>query len=392
MRKFYNKYNHKYLRRIARKVISGKSSESERRFLDQYYDFFENPKNDIGSLSEDEKQSLSREIREKLNISTSHTRSQLFRIYNPRKIAAAAAILLIFSIGSYLTFRGLKNTDVANKQLNGADKSITYGSNKAVLILSDGSRVFLDDKSGGTIAKQTGVEITKTDEGQIVYKSVSQNAEAAANSFNMMQTPKGGIYQIDLPDGTKVWLNSASTLRYPLAFSGGERKVQLEGEAYFEVMPDKLMPFKVVSKSQVVEVLGTHFNVNSYDDEIASKTTLLEGSIRVNSVNTGEGKIILPGQQVILHQFELKVKNVDPQNAIAWKNGLFQFDNEDIRTIMNKIARWYDVDVVYESGLKKMRFGGTVSRYTDLQDVLRKLELTNTIHFKVEGRRITVMK
>lgn len=392
MRKFYYNFNNKYLQKIAGKVIAGKSSESEKRFLDQYYDFFENPKNDVGTLSEDEKQSLSREIREKLNVSTTRTRSKLFRIYNSRKIAAAAAVLIIFSLGSYLTFRELKKSGITKGRLAVVDKSITYGSNKAVLTLSDGSKVFLDGKSGGTIARQTGIEISKARDGQIVYRAISGNAGASANSFNTMQTPRGGIYQIDLPDGTKVWLNSASTLKYPISFSGTERKVELEGEAYFEVTCNRLMPFKVACKNQLIEVLGTHFNINSYEDEIASKTTLLEGSVRIISVKTGDEKIILPGQQAIVKHSELKVKNIDPENVIAWKNGLFQFDNEDIRTIMNKIARWYDVEVFYESGLKPMRFGGTVSRYSDLQKVLKKLELTNTIHFKIEGRRITVMK
>ncbi|MGX5690683.1 FecR family protein [Arcticibacter tournemirensis] len=392
MRKFYKNYNNKYLQEIAKKVISGKSSKSEKRFLDQYYDFFDNPKNDTGFLSESEKQSFQREIRKKLNNSTGQKRNQILKLYKPSRIAAAAAVLIIFSIASYLSFRELNKTGIIQRKLAVADKSITYGSNKAVLTLADGSKVFLDGTSGGTIARQAGIEISKEGEGQIVYHAISGNAKASTNSFNTMQTPRGGIYQIELPDGTRVWLNSASTLKYPLSFSGRERRVELEGEAYFEVTDNKTMPFKVACKGQLVEVLGTHFNINSYGDEIASKTTLLEGSVRISSVETGNYKIILPGQQAIVRHADLTVRNVDPENTIAWKNGLFQFDNEDIRTIMNKIARWYDVEVSYESELKSMRFGGTVSRYSDLQKVLKKLELTNTIHFKIEGRRITVMK
>ncbi|PWG79702.1 FecR family protein [Pararcticibacter amylolyticus] len=389
MRRSY--YTNKYLQRIARKVISGKALESEKRFLDQYYDFFESADNGMDELLENEKQLLEKEIWKRLNNTTRKTGSQSFKLYSLSRIVAAASVLIIFSAGLYFALRWPAATSFVQKT-HPANHPITYGSKKAVLILSDGSKVILDGRSGGTIVRQTGVEISQASDGQIVYRAISDNAEAAAKNFNTMQTPRGGIYQIDLPDGTKVWLNSASTLRYPLAFSGNERKVELEGEAYFEVTGNRQMPFKVACKKQLVEVLGTHFNINSYEDELTGKTTLLEGSVRVNLVNTGESKILLPGQQAIVRQSELKVKNVDTENVMAWKNGLFQFDNEDIHTIMNKIARWYDVEITYESGLKTMRFGGTVSRYSDLQMVLKKLELTNTIHFKIDGRRITVMK
>lgn len=384
-------YTNKYLQRIARKVISGKAREPEKSFLDHYYDLFDSAHNGMDELSENERQLLDKEIWERLNNTTYMPGSQSFKIHSLARIVVAASVLIIFSLGLYFAFHWPATTGFVQKKQS-PDHPITYGSNKALLILSDGSKVILDGKSGGTIARQTGVEISKASDGQLVYRTISSNADAAAKSFNTMQTPRGGIYQIDLPDGTKVWLNSASSLKYPLAFSGNERKVELEGEAYFEVTGNRQMPFKVICKKQLVEVLGTHFNINSYDDDAAGRITLLEGSVRVNPVNTEDYKILLPGQQAIVKQTELKVKNVHTENVIAWKNGLFQFDNEDIHTIMKKIARWYDVEIIYESGLKPMRFGGTVSRYSDLQKVLKKLELTNTIHFKIEGRRITVMK
>jgi transmembrane sensor len=387
------KHSVKKLQRLAQKVMEGKASEAEKLFLNQYYDFFENPKNETGYFSDAETEGLYRDIKNKLSLTTNPAKVKKLNHFTLTRVAAAIALLMISSVFVYkaVNHYGFKNKlAISNAKAN--NKPIVHGGNKATLTLANGAVIVLDDKVAGTLAKQAGVKISKTADGQIVYTAVQNPGDAALNKFNTMQTPRGGLYQVTLPDGTKVWLNSASTLKYPLAFSGGERKVELNGEAYFEVAHNKDLPFRVISPNQTVEVLGTHFNVNTYTDEAHSKTTLLEGSVRITALNFGVSKVLSPGEQAIIKSSGIQVKIVDTDNAIAWKNGLFQFDNEDIHTIMRKISRWYDVDVEYKEDLGDMRFGGSVSRFTDIQQVLRKLELTNTIHFKIEGRRIIVMK
>ncbi|MGY0036944.1 FecR family protein [Pedobacter sp. NJ-S-72] len=211
-----------------------------------------------------------------------------------------------------------------------------------------------------------------------------------------METPKGGQYQLVLPDGTKVWLNAASSLRYPVAFQGNERKVELTGEAYFEVAKDKTRPFEVYSNNQVVQVLGTHFNINAYSNEPFVSTTLLEGSVKVTNSLTNAQKIIRPGQQSLISkdgQAGIEVKNMDLDEAVAWKNGYFMFNEEELESILKKVSRWYNVDVQYEQEeLKHQLFSGTLSKYSNVSQVLKKLEMLQSIHFKIEGRKIIVTK
>lgn len=268
---------------------------------------------------------------------------------------------------------------------------IKPGGNKARLTLSDGSIVNLDDAGNGIVAKQAGLIIKKDRDGQLIYTAVEANKqpENAPVPYNTIETPKGGQYQVRLPDGTDVWLNAASSLKYPAHFNGAERMVMLSGEAYFEVSKMKNKPFKVITKGEVIEVFGTHFNVNAYEDEAITRTTLLEGSVKVSHGN--HSAVLKPGQQCGMENGTFQVKMVKLKGIIDWKNGYFLFKEDNIYEIMRKLSRWYNIDPEYIGKLDQLNFSGKISRTKDLSEVLKVLTLTGDVKFKVEGRRVTVM-
>ena len=300
------------------------------------------------------------------------------------KLVAAASVLVILSVGLY-RYYGPSGAGTAPVAVQPA--GIGPGGEKAMLTLADGTQIELNSAGSGEIATQPGISIRKTSNGQLTYTIHGQlNNRDAVPAINAISTPVGGQYQLILPDGSKVWLNAGSSLRYPTFFAGAERLVELAGEAYFEIAPDKKMPFLVKSRTQTVRVLGTHFNVNAYDDEPGVKTTLLEGSVQVNSQR------LVPGQQAYFNEKGIAVKEVDVEAEIAWKNGEFVFNGEDLQTIMRMVARWYSIEVVYEGPPGDLRYGGEVSRSKNLSDILKMLEATGDVKFKVEGRRVTVIK
>lgn len=303
--------------------------------------------------------------------------------------AAAAAILLFISIGSW---QFLLKHDNETTIVKAQPEIISPGGNKAILTLSDGSRISLTDATEGEIAKQAGVQITKAKDGQLIYKALSVLSGSTEVSSNTIETPRGGQYQVLLPDGSKVWLNAASVLTYPTRFTGSSRTVKLSGEGYFEIAHNEKLPFQVVCNGQTVEVLGTHFNINTYSDEPTITTTLLEGSVQVLA-SGGSPKILKPGQQSeINQQREILVTNVDAKTAVAWKDGIFLFRNEPIESVMRKVSRWYNVDIVYQDGIPAKTVWGTISRVNTISEILELIELTKVAHFKIEGRRIIVMK
>ena len=297
-------------------------------------------------------------------------------------IAAAAMLFICLSAG--LLFFNKYAPDHQTQADNLVKNNIGPGSNKATLTLEDGRKIILTDAINGNLAIQAGVNISKTADGQLVYKISDQ--ENKKLSYNSIETPRGGQYQVNLPDGTRVWMNSASVLKFPTSFAAQpNRRVELTGEAYFEVAHDPKHPFKVKTAQQEVEVLGTHFNINSYTDEASTRTTLLQGRVKVNST------ILKPGQESVLTSTSILVKPADIETTMAWKNGYFIFKNEDLPGIMRKISRWYDVEIVYPESLAGKHFEGSISRFKNVAEVLRKFELTGNIHFKIEGRRITAM-
>ncbi|RZL44345.1 MAG: FecR family protein, partial [Pedobacter sp.] len=237
------------------------------------------------------------------------------------------------------------------------------------------------------------IKITKAADGRLVYSIADQVQNDGKILFNTIETPKGGQYQINLPDGSLVWLNAASKLTFPTRFIGSERKVNLSGEGYFEITKNKKMPFKVVTALQEVEVLGTHFNINSYTDEANTKTTLVEGSVKVKLLNEQQSSVLKPGEQAVNTSNKLKIDEVDVEAVIAWKNGYFRFDDEELESIMHKVERWYNVDVVYNNEkMKSEKLGGITTRFSEVGDLLKMLELTGKVKFKIERQKILVLQ
>jgi transmembrane sensor len=299
------------------------------------------------------------------------------------RIAAAASIILCISIGGYFLIQEKQST-----QQTAQTHDIAPGGNRAILTLSNGSTIDLSAAKNGKLTNQGSMVINKNTNGQIVYADSENDSPSQNDGFNIATTPRGGQYQLVLADGTKVWLNAASSIKYPVAFNGNERKVELTGEAYFEVAHNKEKPFRVISNGQEVEVLGTHFNINAYSDESAIKTTLLEGRVKVTS---GEkSKMLKPGEQAQLDNGNILVADVDVDDVVAWKNGFITFKNADIKSIMRQLARWYDVEVKFTGNISELRsFTGDMPRNSRLSEVLKALELSN-INFKIDGNKVTV--
>ncbi|SHF43279.1 FecR family protein [Pedobacter caeni] len=301
------------------------------------------------------------------------------------RFTAAAAMIIGLSTLLYLTVYDTPQTDASIAQAN----DIAPGKNTATLTLANGKKILLSNALNGELAKESGVVITKMADGQLVYEIKDQQT-GPADQMNTLSTANGEQYRLLLPDGTSVWLNAASSLKFPSTFSGlAQRRVELDGEGYFEVKKDKEHAFVVVSKEQEVEVLGTHFNVNAYNDESNIKTTLLEGSVKIN-----KDIILKPGEQSsLLKSGSILLKQVDVEEAVSWKEGYFRFDQKDLRSIMRNISRWYDLEVVYkDSRLENLTFSGTVSRYSSVSKILEILELSKEVRFTLEGRRIIVTK
>jgi len=308
---------------------------------------------------------------------------------------AAASVLLIGSISLYW-YHGQERSAMLSQQMTNTQALVKPGKNVATLTLADGSIIPLDEILAGKIAAESGINITKTEDGQLIYRSLPTSS-GEPPVYHRISTPRGGQYQVILPDGSKVWLNAASSIRYPTAFSGSERKVLLKGEAYFEIAKVPSSPFRVVTGKQEIEVLGTHFNVSDYDESPRAITTVLEGAVRVNKVAARQigqsGKILYPGQQSNLSEDNsvIQVTQVDVEPVVGWKNGYFIFDDDPIPEIMDQIARWYDVEVIYQGNMRGKVFGGSYARNKNLQELLKGLELTEAVHFKIEGRKVIVM-
>jgi transmembrane sensor len=308
------------------------------------------------------------------------------------RIAAAASVLLFISFGTYfLLHKKAPLEQLSQNQI----PDIVPGGNKAILTLGSGEKIILKTAHNGLLAEQGASTIDKTPDGVIVYRQSvnkgTQNSELV--TYNAVTIPRGGEYQvIILPDGSKVWVNSASSLRFPTAFIGNERKVELTGEAYFEVAHNPAKPFRIASKGQTVEVLATGFNINSYDDEPTVKTTLIEGKVKITATSNNAVRILQPGQQSALNTNSFTVNQVDTEEAVAWKNGQFMFNNSNITYIMRTISRWYDIEVDYNGAVPGEGFYGGVSRFKNVSEVLNTLQLTGKVHFKINGRKITVSK
>jgi ferric-dicitrate binding protein FerR (iron transport regulator) len=319
------------------------------------------------------------------------------------RYAVAAALLLAIATGGYFWLKARSGNTPPIAKNTAPAQDVPAGGDKAILTLADGSQIVLDSAANGDLAQQGSIKVQKLN-GQLKYSvGHSDDVYAAGTAYNTVRTPRGGQYELVLQDGTKVWLNAASTLKYPTAFNGRERIVELTGEGYFEVKPltpkggQGKIPFKVlVPGGQEVEVLGTHFNIMAYKDEPLMRTTLLEGSVRVHAM-TGDQKptLLAPGQQAQISSSGavLVDQNADVDQAVAWKNGFQIFHNADLPTILRQVSRWYDVDVEYQTkAFPEMGLDGTIPRSVSLQNMIKVLELNNDqVHLKLENNKIIVL-
>ncbi|SMC66573.1 FecR family protein [Pedobacter nyackensis] len=315
--------------------------------------------------------------------------------FNFKRLTAAAAVLLLLAAGGWFFKARYENESGKEASLSLKRNDVAPGKNIAVLTLANGKTIRLSDA-------KTGVVI---DADALTYNDGSKISSASAESSILdkallkASTPRGGTYQITLPDDTKVWLNSASSLKFPPSFKGhSTRRVELSGEAYFEVAKMERMPFVVVTDKQEVEVLGTHFNVNSYADEEVTKTTLLEGSVKVSAIGKNMVKAInklKPGQQSRINNSLPGKMIIEPANieqVMAWKNGYFHFENDNLPTVMRQLSRWYDIEIVYQVDRMDDEFIGDIPRNVKLSEVLKVLEYGSGVHFKIENRKLIVTK
>lgn len=383
--------------KLLDKYISGEASLDEEQSLLNFYGSFKSP-SETGSVQDMEL--LGDKIFDNISetIHPAEEIQQSFKLYYLKSFALAAMILMAITTGIYF-YTSRETADTVQFTEIGIKNDILPGYNKAILTLSDGSKISLDDAANGLLASQGNIAITKTENGEIIYEKNEWDKRKNVTDrsvINTIQTPKGGKYQVRLPDGSKVWLNSASALSYPTAFTGSERKVILKGEAYFEIAPNKNVPFRVESDDQIVEVLGTHFNINSYDDEDFTKTTLIEGSVKVilntkTKLSSG-AKFLKPGEQSLTNSSKsgIRIENADTEKAIAWKNGYFKFKNTPIKEIMREVERWYDVELVYEGKIPTDEFTGFISNDVKISAVLKILEQSGGVKFSVKGKKLKV--
>ncbi|WP_256009316.1 FecR family protein [Desertivirga xinjiangensis] len=395
--------------KLAQKISEGKASEREISLYNYYYNQLQkinSSKNEESHDTEELRNEIWSRIEGDIDSETNDdvpVRSITFQRYR----VAAAVVLLIMSAALFFVMKPDDKTSVTAKKADVRYKNdIAPGKNKAVLTLADGSSLVLDESQKGTLAEQGASKIKKTADGSLIYSPGGQSSdESKREVFNVISIPKGGQYNLTLSDGTRVWLNASSSLKFPACFNEKERVVELEGEAYFEVAKKLAkgssgrIPFLVKTASQTVEVLGTHFNVKAYQDDIETKTTLLEGSVRVKPVlstvknqQTVKSQLLVPGQQSVLltSSHSVSVSEVDTEEAIAWKNGMFYFNNTDLKAIMTQLSRWYDINVDIQE-MPSKQFNGILSRNVKLSKVLDMMEKTSGLKFKIEGRRVSMM-
>lgn len=318
-------------------------------------------------------------------------------------LQVAASILVIFLFSTTIYFY---RSSLASKSQLPIAQSVAKledkqpAKNIAILTLGNNSQIVLDEASNGEIAQEGGVSILKTDKGELVYKIRNSNklSNKDLNKYNTISTPMGGKFKVILPDGSLVVLNAASTLKYPVHFDEKLRKVSFTGEAYFEIAKledkrKKRVPFYVYSNDQIVEVLGTHFNINSYDNEEYSKTTLLEGSVKIiNEKSAAPAKILKPGQQAVIKRGDVQTKIMiaDEAQALAWKDGYFLFKNTNIKDVVNELERWYNVDIQYEDEMEFENITGYISRNVKISSVLKMLQLSGIVNYEISGSKIII--
>jgi transmembrane sensor len=388
---------------LAEKFLAGSATATEQEQLHQLYDKWKDDEEIVVSeteMTEVLRIEILQAIKDRID---SQKRTIPFYKRKSWHLLAAASIILVTGVllFYYLQPVSTKNGLASKNNVPQNQSPVTPGKDRAILTLSNGQVIDLDSSGHGLIATENGAKVMLQN-GKVVYNATHSPLTTDHSQFNTISTPRGGQYQLVLPDGSKVWLNATSSIKFPVAFAGNTRTVELTGEAYFEVATLRLrsgqkMPFKVkLANNAEVEVLGTHFNVMAYGEEEAIKTTLLEGSVKVNNGQAGneQSAILKPGEQVsISHSSQLSQPiPVQTEEVVSWTNGKFHFNNADIKLIMRQIARWYDVEVEYRNVPAETQLGGVVSRKEDLRQLLNYFEIAGKVKFTVEGRKIIVSR
>ncbi len=382
------------LSKLIEKYLLGSASEEERLKVERWYESFDTYEE--GFEAEENMVSFLRSwLRVKEKIANTKSESKNLngqtKYKSLYKWAAVAAILILLS-GTYFLINKNEETGIARQQIKNDFKP---GGNKAILTLGNGQKIMLDSSSNGLLSMQGNTKVLKLNKGTLSYKEGSgrQKAESKQEkvTFNTISTPRGGKYEVVLPDGSKVWMNAGSSLRFPTSFVGNKRVVEMTGEAYFEIAQNEDMPFEVEVKGMIVKVLGTHFNIMAYEENKGVRTALLEGKVRVT---TGEGQevVLNPGQRAIWDMNgDLAVEKIkNRQQIIAWKNGLFWFENSDINEVMKQLSRWYDVDIEIKGNIPDL-FTGSIPRELSFSEVFEVLQKTGSVHYEIEDNRKIVI-
>ncbi len=382
--------NQEELQSLLNKYNNKTATPEEKRKLEFWYDGInghdlESNSDEITQLKSEIFGRITSKIENKNKVATLKNRNKVLAMF----IAKAAILVAILSVGIFFYLKQNDFVPNASPVIGIAKTTIKPGGNNAVLTLADGSTIILNNAANGEIGNQPGVTITKTKSGELVYSFVGQTNVKNA-SINMVSTPKGGQYHLILIDGTNVWLNANSSIKFPAAFSGNDRKVEVTGEVYFEVFKNKIKPFIVSTPQSEIKVLGTHFNVNTYQDEAYERTTLLEGSIELKKGQ--EKTILVPGKQSLIakNSPQIKLRDIDDLEAvIAWKNGYFQFDHADLQSVMRQISRWYNVNVNYNGSILNKEYSGKIPRIVTAEKLIEMLSFSG-IKCKIENNQITV--
>lgn len=375
-----------------RKYLKGTATHEEKKLLERYYGFLERRADILSDLPEEEVHELDARMKDHILSRTHGQKAARVRPLWLEWLPKAAAMFLILFLtgGAYYFF--VKEPGPGQHEAVRPVRDIEPGGNRALLTLADGSTIILDSAANGVIANQDNVSINKTEEGHIAYREMGSGSKL---QYNTISTPAGGQYKVQLPDGSVVWLNAASSIRFPTHFSSNERAIYVTGEVYCDVKKDPKRPFRVhANNTQLIEVLGTSFSLNAYADEASIKTTLVEGSLKVSSIQNKQQQVtLLPGQRSSLSpdkSIQLE-DHVDVYQDIAWKNGLFHFDDTELTTVMRQLARWYDITVVYEGSPPSTKFSGKIFRNMTASQALDILSYTG-VHFKIEGPSKNILK
>jgi transmembrane sensor len=382
--------NKKALKEIISRYLAGTASREEKKFIELYFDYTEKKAAESVDSSGENFPEIKERIFDRIDSSIKEGERDVV-VMHPRKTRWwwAAAAVLIFGTGGYFYFNRIGKNNLLTETNQLAKNDIAAPkNNRATITLSNGQKVFLDSAANGTLARQGNVQIKKSGDGIIAYNGNGQPKSELL--YNTLNNPRGSnVIDITLSDGTQVWLNAESSIKYPVAFAGNKREVEITGEAYFEVSHNEKMPFVVKKDETEVQVLGTHFNVNAYDDESSINITLLQGSVKVSKGNNTA--LLHPGEQAQVSSLIVINKAIDTAAVMSWKNGRFAFSNADIKTIMRQLSRWYDVDVSYEGEIPDT-YTVTVPRDVPVSQLFHYIQLSGGVHFEIDGKKIIVKK